>query len=155
VLRLDPSRNDFPITLHDPCNIVRMMGVVRPQREILQAACKQPLREMTPHGVWNYCCGGGGGFAIMDTLNFSEWRNTVSVRMKVRQVLDAFQDVLDPRVHKYIATPCSNCKGAIRDAIAHYGLREKFDIGYGGLTDLIVNAMSDLPRPYIEWDREG
>ena len=24
----DPSRNDFPVTLHDPCNLVRLMGVV-------------------------------------------------------------------------------------------------------------------------------
>ena len=26
------SRNDFPVTLHDPCNIVRLMGIVEPQR---------------------------------------------------------------------------------------------------------------------------
>jgi Fe-S oxidoreductase len=154
VLRLDPKRNDFPVTLHDSCNVVRLMGIVRPQREILQAVCAQPLREMTPHGVWNYCCGGGGGFAIMDTLNFSEWRNTVSVRMKVKQVLDVFQNVLDPGVNKYVVAACSNCKGAMRGAIAHYGLKEKFGIGYGGLADLIVNAMSELPRPYIEWDQE-
>jgi len=30
-IRLDPSRNDFPVTLHDPCNMVRLMGVVEPQ----------------------------------------------------------------------------------------------------------------------------
>ena len=49
-LQLDPSRNDFPVTLHDPCNMVRMMGIVEPQREILRAICPQ-FREMTPHGV--------------------------------------------------------------------------------------------------------
>src|ERR1051326_5332229 len=26
-LKLDPSRNNFPVTLHDPCNMVRMMGI--------------------------------------------------------------------------------------------------------------------------------
>jgi Fe-S oxidoreductase len=154
VIRLDPSRNDFPVTLHDSCNVVRLMGIVRPQREIIEAVCAQPLREMAPHGVWNYCCGGGGGFAIMDTLNFSEWRNNVSVRMKVRQILDVFQDVLDPGIDKYVVAACSNCKGTMRDAIAHYGLRERFGIWYGGLADLIVNAMVDLPQPYIEWDPE-
>jgi len=154
VIELDPSRNDFPITLHDSCNVVRLMGIVRPQREIIEAVCAQPLREMTPHGVWNYCCGGGGGFAIMDTLNFSEWRNNVSARMKVKQILDVFQDVLDPDVNKYVVAACSNCKGAIRDSIAHYGLKEKFGIWYGGLADLIVNAMPGLPQPYIEWDPE-
>ena len=35
-LKLDPSRNDFPVTLHDPCNLVRLMGVVQPQRESLE-----------------------------------------------------------------------------------------------------------------------
>ena len=34
-----PRRNDFPVTLHDPCNIVRLMGVVEPQREVLRAIC--------------------------------------------------------------------------------------------------------------------
>jgi len=61
-LKLDPSRNDFPVTLHDPCNMVRLMGVVQPQRDILKKICPQ-FREMEPHGVDNYCCGGGSGFA--------------------------------------------------------------------------------------------
>ena len=39
---------------------VRLMGVVEPQREILRKICPQ-FREMEPHGVDNYCCGGGGG----------------------------------------------------------------------------------------------
>lgn len=153
-LRLDPTRNDFPVTLHDSCNVVRLMGIVRPQREIIARVCAQPLREMTPHGVWNYCCGGGGGFAIMDTLNFSEWRNQVAARMKVKQVLDAFHDVLDPGVNKYIVAACSNCKATLREASACYGLEERFGIRYGGLADLIVNALADLPGPYIEWDQD-
>jgi Fe-S oxidoreductase len=154
VIELDPVRNDFPITLHDSCNVVRLMGIVSPQREIIQAVCAQPLREMTPHGVHNYCCGGGGGFAIMDTLNFSEWRNNVSARMKVKQILDVFQDNLDPEVHKYVVAACSNCKGALRDAITHYDLKDSFGIAYTGLADLIVNAMIDLPQPYLEWDAD-
>ena len=68
-IKLDPSRNNFPVTLHDPCNMVRLMGVVEPQREIIRKICPQ-FREMTPHGVDNYCCGGGSGFAIMSGNNF-------------------------------------------------------------------------------------
>ena len=94
-LKLDPSRNDFPVTLHDPCNMVRMMGIVEPQREILRAICPQ-FREMTPHGVENYCCGGGSGFAIMSGYNFEDWRFLVSGRMKLKQVLDAFADSARP-----------------------------------------------------------
>ena len=44
-LKLDPSRNDFPVTLHDPCNMVRMMGIVEPQREILRAICPAVPRD--------------------------------------------------------------------------------------------------------------
>ena len=153
-IKFDPARNDFPITLHNPCNIVRLMGIVAPQRNIIKRVCAQPLRELAPQGVNNYCCGGGSGFAIMDTLNFSQWRKSVSSRMKVKQVLDAFADVLDPAAPKYVTAPCSNCKGALRDAIGHYGLWDKYRIMYGGLVDLMVNAMADLPGGFIELNRE-
>ncbi|MBI4788841.1 MAG: (Fe-S)-binding protein [Chloroflexi bacterium] len=153
-IKFDPARNDFPVTLHDSCNVVRLMGIVQPQREIIKHICAQPLREMAPNGVWNYCCGGGSGFAIMNTLNFADWRKNVSERVKTKQVLEAFQDVLDPSINKYVVAACSNCKGALRDAIGHYGLWDKYHINYGGLVDLMVNAMADLPAPYIEWNRE-
>ena len=153
-IKFDPARNNFPITLHDPCNVVRLMGIVAPQREILNRVCAQPLRELAPHGVHNYCCGGGSGFAIMDTLNFAQWRKAVSDRVKVKQVLDAFADVLDPSISKYVTAPCSNCKGTLRDAIGYYGLWNKYRIMYGGLVELMVNAMADLPGGYIEWNRE-
>ena len=90
----------------------------------------------------------------MDTLNFSQWRKAVSDRMKVKQVLDAFADVLDPATPKYVTAPCSNCKGTLRDAISYYGLWEKYRIMYGGLVDLIVNAMADLPAGFIDLNRE-
>ncbi len=150
-IRFDPQRNDFPVTLHDSCNVVRLMGIVKPQREIIQRICAQPLREMTPHGVWNYCCGGGSGFAIMNSLNFADWRKNVSGRMKTQQILDVFADVLDPRINKYVIAACSNCKGTIRDMSGHFGLWDQYHIHYGGLVDLMVNAMADLPKPYLEW----
>jgi len=71
-VRLDPSRNNFPVTLHDPCNMARLMGVVEPQREIVRRICPQ-FREMALHGVDNYCCGRGSGFAIMSGNNFPNW----------------------------------------------------------------------------------
>ena len=57
-IKFDPEKNYFPVTLHDPCNLVRSMGVVEPQREILRYLAPK-FREMYPHGVDNYCCGGG------------------------------------------------------------------------------------------------
>jgi Fe-S oxidoreductase len=150
-LKFDPSRNDFPVTLHDPCNMVRLMGVVEPQREIVRALCPR-FREMTPHGVDNYCCGGGSGFAIMSPHNFADWRLSVAGRMKLKQVLEAFADRPDPTVRKYLCAPCSNCKGQLRDLLAFYHATERSGIYYGGLVELVANALADLPRPFLEWN---
>jgi Fe-S oxidoreductase len=150
-LKLDPSRNNFPVTLHDPCNMVRLMDIVKPQREILHKICPQ-FREMTPHGVDNYCCGGGSGFAIMSRHNFQDWRLSISGRMKLKQVIDAFSDCPSPEIKKYVCAPCSNCKGQLRDLFAYYGAWEKAGIRYGGLVELIANAMPELKEPFIKWD---
>lgn len=153
-LNLDPSKNNFPVTMHDPCNVARMMGIVQPQRDIIKAICPQ-FREMTPHGVKNYCCGGGSGFAIMNSMNFSEWRNKIACRMKFKQILAAFQDTAaDPEIPKYVCAPCSNCKGAIRDILEYYETTEKFNIHYGGLVELVVNALADVEEPFLNFDEE-
>ena len=150
-IKFDPSKNDFPVTLHDPCNIVRNLGIVEPQRRILRYLCPQ-FREMEPHGVDNYCCGGGSGFAVMSGNNFTDWRVSVAGRIKFKQVLDAFADQPGPEVKKYLCAPCSNCKGQFRDMLQYYGALEKSGITYGGLVELIVNAMVDVKEPFIKWE---
>jgi Fe-S oxidoreductase len=151
-IKFDPSKNDFPVTLHDPCNIVRLMGVVKPQREILKAiTAPGRFREMTPHGVTNYCCGGGSGFAIMSSGNFPDWKRLVSSRKKLAQILDAFQGEMDPSVRKMVCAPCSNCKGAIRDMMDHYDVFGKTGIYYTGMVEMMVNAMVDIDARYVEW----
>lgn len=148
-LQLDSRRNDFPVTLHDPCNYVRLMGIVEPQRRILRKIAPR-FREMTPHGVENYCCGGGSGFAIMSGYNFAEWRNLVSSRKKFLQILDAFEGE-SQEIPKYVCAPCSNCKGAIRDILNYYHAGERSSLYYGGLVELIVNAMEGMKKPIINF----
>jgi len=150
-IKVDPSRNDFPVTLHDPCNLVRLMGIVEPQRGIIRRIAPR-FREMEPHGVDNYCCGGGSGFAIMSGHNFSDWRNQISGRKKLEQILNAFKDELDPSIKKYVCSPCSNCKGQLRDLFNYYDLWEKHSILYDGLVELIVNCMTDVKPGFIEWE---
>ena len=150
-LKLDPSRNDLPITLHDPCNVVRLMGVVEPQREILRKIAPR-FREMEPHGVNNFCCGGGSGFAIMSPNNFPDWRMQISGRKKLEQVLNAFGDCLEPETPKYVCAPCSNCKGQLRDLFAYWNLWDQHKILYGGLVELIVNAMAEVKPGFLEWE---
>jgi hypothetical protein len=70
----------------------------------------------------------------------------------MKQIIDAFADTPDPGVKKYVCAPCSNCKGLLRDAIGYYSAWEKGGILYGGLVELVVNAMTDLEKPFIEWE---
>jgi Fe-S oxidoreductase len=153
-ITFDKSRNDFPVTLHDPCNMVRLMGIVTPQREIIEAVVPEGrFREMAPHGVENYCCGGGSGFAIMSGHNFADWRHHATGRRKFRQILEAFQDEpMDLDHPKYVCAPCSNCKGQLRDIITYYDAWEKAGIYYGGLVELMVNAMVDAKPGFIDWE---
>jgi len=76
-IRLDPSRNKEPVTYHDPCNQARSGGIVNEPRYLLRHAVED-FREMSPSGVDNICCGGGGG-----ALTMSEFR---SRRLEVGRV---------------------------------------------------------------------
>lgn len=150
-LNLDPSRNDFPVTCHDPCNLTRLMGIIKPQREVLNKICPQ-FREMHPHGPHNYCCGGGSGYAIMSRNNIPEWRAKITGRKKIEQIFNAFSDCRGSETKKYVCAPCSNCKGQMRDIIERYDLLEKEQLAYGGLVELIVNAMVDVNPGFIKWE---
>jgi Fe-S oxidoreductase len=136
----------FPVTLHDPCNIVRQMGIVNPQRNVLKEICPQ-FREMEPHGVDNFCCGGGSGFGLLQSPDFMEWKALVSGRIKVKQILEAFKDELNEPVYKYICAPCLSCRVQINGLLDYYGLREKYHIYCGGLLNLVLNAMTDVQVP--------
>ena len=149
-IKFDPAKNDFPVTLHDPCNIVRNLGIVEPQRRILRHLCPQ-FREMTPHGVDNYCCGGGGGLSVISGINISEWKTGIAGRFKFKQVLEAFSDKPGPEIKKYICAPCLNCKLQFREMIKYYGAEKKSGIFVGGLAELIVNAMADVKKPFIHF----
>jgi Fe-S oxidoreductase len=151
-IEFDPSKNDFPVTLHDPCNLTRSLGIVEPQRRVLRHLAPQ-FREMEPHGVRNYCCGGGSGFAIMSSFNFQDWKMQISGRKKFKQILDAFQNEdPSPDMPKYVCAPCSNCKGQIRDLFDYYGAREKSGLYYGGLVELVVNAMKGITGKFIDFE---
>ena len=155
-IKFNPEQNNFPVTMHDPCNMVRLMGILSPQQTILDAVLPPGKYYPMPNaGVDNFCCGGGSGFAIMNSQNFPQWRNNLSSRRKGRQVLEAFKDVLDPSIPKYYCAPCSNCKGSARDALIEgFQFRKKYNIVYGGLVELMVNAMPNLVKPYISWEDE-
>lgn len=96
-LTLDPSRNPRPVTLHDPCNLVRWGGVSEPQRRILRRAVERFV-EMTPNREHNYCCGGGGGMLSNEEYGA---RRVASGSVKAGQIRATGAGV--------VACPCHNC----------------------------------------------
>jgi len=109
-INLDPSRNKKIVTLHDPCNLVRLGGIVEEQRYILKHATANFV-EMTPNREKNYCCGGGGGQLAM--TRFTERRLKVG-KIKADQIRSTGA--------KVVATPCHNCIDQLMELNKHYKL---------------------------------
>jgi Fe-S oxidoreductase len=125
-IRLDPSRNEDPVTLHDPCNLSRMGGLSDTMRFVLKSAVTNFI-EMEPHGNENYCCGGGGG-----TVGFEEiydFRMEVGGRKKAEQ--------LRATGAKLVAAPCANCKKQLRELVDYH----KLDMEVVGIHDLVAKAI--------------
>ena len=53
---------------------------------------------------------------------------------------------------KALEVPCSNCKGQIRELLEHNDLYSKNSFAYGGLVELIVNAMTNVNPGFIKWE---
>lgn len=117
-LRLDPSRNAIAVTYHDPCNFARSGGIMEAPRELLRA-CVTDFREMSPNRERNYCCGGGGGLAVLETAEgvdradtFYEFRMNVSGRKKYEQIAATGAD--------YVVAPCFNCLRQIEQLMDYH-----------------------------------
>lgn len=76
----------------------------------------------------------------------------MSGRMKLKQILNAFQDIIDSNTNKYVCPPCSNCKWRPRDLLDHYRLWDENRIFYDGLVELVVKALEDAKKPVVEWE---
>ena len=88
----------------------------------------------------------------MQSNNFPDWRMRVSGRRKFAQIIEAFKGEMDPSIPKYVCAPCSNCKGQIRDLLTYYEAWDRARILYGGLVELVVNAMTDVKEGFLEWE---
>lgn len=124
-IKVDPSKNTTPVTLHDPCNLVRWGGVVEPQRDILRQVLSD-FREMTPNRENNYCCGGGGGM-----LSMSEYgeRRVGSGKIKADQVRATGA--------KIVCAPCHNCADQFLE------LSKKYQLGVEvqAVVELVFSAL--------------
>jgi len=93
------------LTFHDPCQLVRRGGVVEQPRKLLKMVASNFV-EMEDHGVWNWCCGGGGGVSANERAE--ELRLKVFSRKKAQ---------LDELGVKTMVTACANCRIMLEDGI--------------------------------------
>ncbi|MEM2470807.1 MAG: (Fe-S)-binding protein [Nitrososphaerota archaeon] len=127
-LKLDKNKNTKPVTFHDSCKIGRCGGIYEEPRRVITASCKD-FREMYPNRELNYCCGGGGGFALMSKYNFLDFRMKTYGKLKVQQVKDTGSSTL--------ITICANCKRQFLDMVSYYNL----NINVSGLSEIVANAL--------------
>lgn len=109
-IKLDKHLNQKLVTMHDPCNLVRSGGILKEQRFILNQSVENFV-EMTPHGVDNYCCGGGGGQLAMSEYN--------ERRMKIAEIK---ADQIRKTGAKVVVTPCHNCVDQLSQINFHFKL---------------------------------
>jgi Fe-S oxidoreductase len=130
-IQLDPSQNQKVITLHDPCNLVRLGGLIEEQRFILRHAVTHFV-EMTPNRERNYCCGGGGGQLAM--TRFAE-RRIAAGKIKADQVIQTGADV--------VVTPCHNCIDQFMELNKHY----KLGIEIKTISEIVADALVIPKKP--------
>jgi Fe-S oxidoreductase len=89
---------------------VRNGGLFAQTRAIL-AHIATDLREMHPHGAATYCCGNGGGHAMMP-----EYR---ALRLAAGRAKAESMRATDAHA---VVVACHNCEGGILETIKEYGL---------------------------------
>jgi Fe-S oxidoreductase len=100
-----------PITIQDPCNVVRGRGLGDKLREITYMTCAD-VREIEPGYEHNYCCGAGGG-----VINCGPpWKTS---RVKGNRVK---AEQLEATGAHIVLTPCHNCHSGIEDIVGGYNL---------------------------------
>lgn len=119
------GKSDTPMTLHDPCQIVRRGGVIKPPRNLLHQIATDFV-ETTDQGTMNWCCGGGGGVSANERAE--ELRLKVFGRKKKQ-----FEELGVSTV----VTACANCRIVLEEGLEH----NEMDTEVIGLTELVAEYL--------------
>jgi Fe-S oxidoreductase len=113
-LKIDPAKKiKEPVTLQDPCNIIRRAGAAEKFRYIVQQTCED-FRDMYPNKEHNFCCNAGGGLAVLAQWLSHKARGN---RVKAEQILRTGA--------KIVIAPCHNCNVGLKDIIKYWNLPVK------------------------------
>ncbi|MGD8925970.1 MAG: (Fe-S)-binding protein [Thioalkalispiraceae bacterium] len=115
------------LTFHDPCQLVRRGGVIDPPRNLLKEVASNFV-EMGEHGIYNWCCGGGGG---VSTNERADPIRAKAFNTKKRQLNELNVET--------IVTACSNCRNMLEDGLEDNNM----DIEVVGLTETIAKYLEE------------
>ena len=118
-----------PVTLHDPCNVVRGGGLAEKARYVVNAICEK-LIEMHPNREYNYCCCAGGG--VINCGPPYKSKRIEGNRVKAEQLF-----AVKARGAKVLIAPCHNCHSGLEDINHYYGLG--FEIKF--ISDILYAVM--------------
>jgi Fe-S oxidoreductase len=124
-LQVDPNRHPDPVTLHDPCNLVRHGGVSEPQRAILRRTVRRFV-EMTPNRAENFCCGGGGGQLAMARF---QAKRIQAGGIKAEQIRRTGA--------KTVVAPCHNCIDQLMELNREY----KLGVAIKTVAEMVADAL--------------
>ncbi len=124
-IQIEKDAVEGPFTFHDPCNIARLGGVIEEPRKVLEAVTSDFV-EMEPHGVWNLCCGGGGGLSA--TPDYGQKR-VLAGKAKADQIRQTGA--------KVVVTNCYNCMTQTRELNKAYEL----GIEVKSIIELVADSM--------------
>lgn len=124
-IKLDKSLNSELVTLHDPCNLVRNGGLVNELRFAVKSAVTNFV-EMEPHGIDNYCCGGGGGQLAMSEYN--------ERRLKIGEIK---ANQIKATGAKIVVTPCHNCV----DQLSQLNQVYKLNVKIKTIAEIVADAI--------------
>lgn len=116
-----------PVTVHDPCNVVRGRGLGEKLREVVRILVDGEIIETKAHNEHNICCTAGGG-VINCGPPFKNARVAGS-KAKAEQ--------LRATGVKTLIAPCHNCHGGLEDTVHKYNL----DMEIKFLGDIIYQLM--------------
>jgi Fe-S oxidoreductase len=100
-----------PVTLHDPCNVIRGRGLHEMARYVVNEMCAD-FTEMEPNREFNYCCCAGGG--VINCGPPFKLTRMHGNRVKAEQIAATGA--------KVCIAPCHNCHSGLEDIVGHYKL---------------------------------
>lgn len=125
-LKLKDGHHKEPVTFQDSCNFVRNGGYYEGSRRIMRRIAAD-FREMRPNGNYTYCCGMGGGNALMPEYK--------PIRLATGK---AKAESIAATGAKVVVVACHNCEDGIRDIVKHYGLDCRVELFSNYLAEAVV-----------------